>query len=81
VQIAFSTDAGATFGKPVRVDDGQPIGRVDVLRLGASAFAALSHTRPALFIVAAAAPLHRYSQCLGRGNAPRLCREPGKEGG
>ena len=33
VQIAFSPDAGATFGKPVQVDDGQPVGRVDVLML------------------------------------------------
>lgn len=30
VNIAFSTDAGATFGGPVRVDEGQPAGRVDV---------------------------------------------------
>ncbi|MBD0325720.1 MAG: exo-alpha-sialidase [Pyrinomonadaceae bacterium] len=33
VQIAFSTDAGATFGKPVQVDDGEPVGRVDVMLL------------------------------------------------
>jgi hypothetical protein len=30
VQIVFSTDGGVTFGKPVRVDDGNPTGRVDV---------------------------------------------------
>ena len=30
VNIAFSKDAGATFSAPVRVDDGQPAGRVDV---------------------------------------------------
>ena len=30
VNVAFSSDAGATFGPPVRVDDGQPAGRVDV---------------------------------------------------
>jgi len=30
VQVAFSDDAGATFGLPVRVDDGDPAGRVDV---------------------------------------------------
>ena len=30
VNIAFSSDAGATFGAPVRVDDGTPAGRVDV---------------------------------------------------
>lgn len=29
VQVAFSADAGATFGRPVRIDDGNPIGRVD----------------------------------------------------
>jgi hypothetical protein len=30
VNVAFSTDAGATFGAPIRVDDGTPGGRVDV---------------------------------------------------
>jgi hypothetical protein len=30
VNVAFSTDAGATFSAPVRVDDGNPAGRVDV---------------------------------------------------
>lgn len=33
VMLAFSEDAGATFGKPVIVDDGQAVGRVDVLLL------------------------------------------------
>lgn len=33
VHVAFSGDAGATFGKPVRVDGGAPTGRVDVLLL------------------------------------------------
>lgn len=33
VKIAFSSDAGATFGAPVRIDDGQPAGRVDVALL------------------------------------------------
>jgi hypothetical protein len=28
--LAFSSDAGATFGKPIRVDDGGSLGRVDV---------------------------------------------------
>ncbi|MBX3173875.1 MAG: exo-alpha-sialidase [Gemmatimonadaceae bacterium] len=28
VQLAFSTDAGATFGAPVRIDEGNPAGRV-----------------------------------------------------
>jgi hypothetical protein len=30
VRVAFSRDAGATFGAPVQVDDGQPTGRVDL---------------------------------------------------
>lgn len=34
VKVAFSQDAGATFGPPVVVDDGSPAGRVDVLLLG-----------------------------------------------
>lgn len=28
---AFSDDGGVTFGKPVQIDDGKPIGRLDVL--------------------------------------------------
>lgn len=30
VQAVFSRDGGASFGAPVRVDDGSPLGRVDV---------------------------------------------------
>lgn len=30
VQLTLSTDAGKTFRKPIRIDDGNPIGRVDV---------------------------------------------------
>lgn len=30
VQLAFSGDRGATWGTPLHLDDGQPIGRVDV---------------------------------------------------
>lgn len=33
VYAAFSDDAGATFGEPIVVDDGNPIGRVDVVML------------------------------------------------
>ncbi len=33
VNLAFSSDAGGTFGPPVRVDDGSPSGRVDVVLL------------------------------------------------
>jgi len=31
VNAAFSTDGGASFGDPIRIDAGDPIGRVDVL--------------------------------------------------
>ncbi len=30
VQVAFSTDGGASFSDPIRVDDGTPRGRVDI---------------------------------------------------
>jgi thiol-disulfide isomerase/thioredoxin len=33
VKVVFSTDEGATFGQPIRVDEGNPVGRVDVLQL------------------------------------------------
>ena len=33
VKLAFSDDAGATFGAPVRIDGGAPAGRVDVALL------------------------------------------------
>lgn len=33
VKVAFSTDAGASFGPPVAVDDGRPLGRVDTVLL------------------------------------------------
>lgn len=33
VKVAFSEDGGASFGAPVQVDDGNPAGRVDLLRL------------------------------------------------
>lgn len=31
VKLAFSSDSGATFGDPIAVDDGRPLGRVDVV--------------------------------------------------
>jgi hypothetical protein len=34
VLAAFSTDGGATFGAPIRVDAGHPAGRADVVLLG-----------------------------------------------
>ena len=33
VNLAFSNDAGATFGNAIRVDDGSPLGRVEVVLL------------------------------------------------
>ncbi len=33
VKVIFSDDGGATFGKPTRVDEGNPIGRVDLVLL------------------------------------------------
>jgi len=33
VQVAFSSDMGATFGPPTRVDDGNALGRVDIVLL------------------------------------------------
>lgn len=33
VNVSFSIDGGATFGNPVRVDEGKPNGRVDVTQL------------------------------------------------
>lgn len=33
VKAAFSSDAGATFGSPIQVDDGETLGRVDVVLL------------------------------------------------
>lgn len=35
VKLAFSGDSGATFGDPLPVDDGRPLGRVDVVLLDA----------------------------------------------
>lgn len=37
VQVVRSTDAGATFGAPVRVDGGEPTGRVDIELLAGGA--------------------------------------------
>ena len=31
VKVVFSDDGGATFTKPVRIDDGNPLGRVDIV--------------------------------------------------
>jgi hypothetical protein len=36
VYAAFSAEAGSRFRDPVRIDDGQPLGRVDVVMLGDS---------------------------------------------
>ena len=34
VRLAFSTDGGLSFGEPIRIDTGDPIGRVDLTALG-----------------------------------------------
>lgn len=34
VQVAFSSDAGTTFGAPIRVDEGRPAGRVGIQWIG-----------------------------------------------
>ena len=31
VKVVFSKDGGMTFGQPIRIDEGKPIGRVDVV--------------------------------------------------
>ena len=33
VKLIFSKDGGETFGKPIRIDDGNAIGRVDVVMI------------------------------------------------
>jgi hypothetical protein len=33
VRVAFSDDRGQTFGRPIRIDDGSPLGRVDAIML------------------------------------------------
>ena len=33
VYASFSADAGATFGEAIRIDDGKPVGRVDVVMI------------------------------------------------
>jgi hypothetical protein len=38
VQVAFSHDAGATFGAPVRIDEGNPAGRVGLQWLNGEAY-------------------------------------------
>ena len=37
VKLAFSSDSGASFGSPIVVDDGRPLGRVDVVMLDGQA--------------------------------------------
>ncbi|MFK5983688.1 MAG: hypothetical protein QM499_12310, partial [Flavobacteriaceae bacterium] len=41
VQIAFSDDNGATFGLPVRIDNGNAIGRVAIVMLDTNSAAVL----------------------------------------
>ena len=35
VKVVFSTDGGASFGQPIRIDEGKPIGRTDIVLLDA----------------------------------------------
>jgi len=37
VKVAFSSDSAKTFGAPIAVDDGRPLGRVDVVVLSSAA--------------------------------------------
>jgi hypothetical protein len=37
VRVSISTDSGKTFGPPIRVDDGNPLGRVDVALVNSEA--------------------------------------------
>lgn len=37
VNVALSADGGKTFGKPVKVDDGKPSGRLDIVSLASGA--------------------------------------------
>jgi hypothetical protein len=48
VKAAFSSDSGARFGAPVVVDDGRPLGRVDVIALedGSALVSWLEHAEP-----------------------------------
>ena len=34
VKVIFSTNAGASFSEPVRIDEGKPLGRVDIAFVG-----------------------------------------------
>ena len=40
VWLVLSDDAGETFGSPIRIDDGRPLGRIEVLTLSSSVFVA-----------------------------------------
>lgn len=88
VQVAFSTDAGATFGAPVRIDGGQPTGRVDVEFVGAgralvswierSANGAEVHARLVHRDGTAGAPLVVGTSDAARSSGfPRMARAPG----
>lgn len=52
VKIAFSDDAGATFQEPIRIDSGNPEGRVDVLLMdnGTALVSWLENTEKGAFI-------------------------------
>ena len=54
VYVAFSQDGGATFGPPIRIDDGDPLGRVDIELLadGGAIVAWLERTNDAAAVLA-----------------------------
>lgn len=74
---AFSQDAGATFGQPVRLDDGQSIGRVDVALLDDGS-ALASWIEPASG--RAELRIRRVSASGGRGNAQTVASVGGASG-
>jgi len=75
VNVAFSTDGGATFGAPVRADDGLPSGRVDV-ELGEGGRAIVSWIERTGASPAAAVPAPR----AGSGGAEVRLRAIGIDG-
>jgi hypothetical protein len=68
VEVAFSADGGASFGAPVVVDGGRPVGRVDV-RFDSSGSAVVSWVAPAAEGDRSAIWLRRV-QPAGRAGAP-----------
>ena len=85
VYVLMSTDAGKTFGKKIRIDDGNPIGRVDVVSRpsGAAVVSWVERTNQGVQVRVreiapngtAAAPLNVSGTLgLGSGAFPRMVR-------